>query len=63
MNTRTPVLQVRHRGGDGWYVAVTWPDGRFEEVDGFRSESDANGWVAESFLAWLDENETRARAS
>ena len=55
----TPVLQVRHRDGADWYVAVTWPSGRFEEVDGFRTESDANGWVAQRFQSWLDESEKR----
>jgi len=55
MNMKTPVLQIRHRDGENWFVAATWPDGRFEEIQGFKTESEANEWIAKEFQAWLDE--------
>jgi hypothetical protein len=55
MNTKTPVLQIRHRDGNDWIVAATWPNGAFEEILGFKSESEANEWIAKEFQAWLDE--------
>jgi hypothetical protein len=55
MNTKTPVLQIRHRDGDDWFVAATWPNGLFEEIRGFKSESEANEWIAKEFQAWLEE--------
>jgi hypothetical protein len=55
MNTKTPVLQIRHGDADNWFVAATWPDGRFEEIKGFKTESKANEWIAKEFQAWLDE--------
>jgi len=55
MGDTTPVLQVRHTDGKKWTVAATWPDGRFEEISGFKNESEANEWIAVKFQAWLDE--------
>ena len=62
MKTKTPVLQIRHGGHDNWYVAATWPDGRFEEIRGFKTESEANEWIAKEFQAWLDERADTERA-
>jgi hypothetical protein len=59
MTTKTPVLQIRHRDGENWCVAATWPDGTFEEIQGFTTESEANEWIAKEFQAWLDEREQR----
>lgn len=42
-------------------VAATWPDGRNEEIKGFKSESAANEWIANRFAAWLDEAGRGAR--
>ena len=47
MNTPPPVLQIRRREGENWFVAATWPDGRFEEIEGFKT--------AKKFQTWLDE--------
>ena len=55
MNTTPPVLQIRRREGENWFVAATWPDGKFEEIEGFKTESEANEWIAKKFQTWLDE--------
>jgi hypothetical protein len=57
MGDTTPVLQVRHSNGDKWTVAATWPDGRFEEISGFKNEAEANDWIAVKFQDWLDEQD------
>jgi hypothetical protein len=62
MTERIPILQIRHAEGDDWSVAATWPDGRSEEIKGFKSESAANEWIANRFAAWLAETEDRAAA-
>jgi hypothetical protein len=50
-----PVLQIRRaEGDDKWCIAATWPDGHFEQIAGFKSETDANEWIAKSFQEWLD---------
>ena len=59
MAMRTPVLQIRHQDGEDWFVAATWPDGRSEDICGFKSEQDANEWIAKEFQAWLDERSQR----
>jgi hypothetical protein len=55
MTDPIPILQIRHAEGDDWSVAATWPDGRSEEIKGFKSESAANEWIANRSAAWLDE--------
>jgi hypothetical protein len=55
MTQQMPVLQIRHADGKDWKVAATWPDGRFEELKGFKTESEANEWITHSLQAWLDE--------
>ena len=58
----TPVLQIRRsESGKEISVAATWPDGRFEEIAGFESESEANEWIANKFQDWLDEQELRRK--
>jgi len=37
-----PVLQIRRGEGGDWSVAATWPNGCFEEIGGFKNDSDAN---------------------
>jgi hypothetical protein len=54
MTNSVPVLQIRHSEGHDWLVAATWPDGRYEEIAGFKNESEANEWIANKFQAWLD---------
>jgi hypothetical protein len=62
VNAKTPILQIRERDGRDWFVAVTWPDGSSEEISGFKSESEANEWVAKELEAWLDERGKTYRA-
>jgi hypothetical protein len=49
-----PTLQIRHANGEDWFVAASWPDGRYEEIAGFKNEAEANEWIANKFHAWLD---------
>ena len=49
-----PVLQIRHSEGQDWLVAAACPDGRYEEIAGFKNELEANEWIANKFHAWLD---------
>ena len=58
MTLKTPVLQIRRRDGGDWIVAATWPDGKLEEIAGFKRELDANEWIAGEFQAWLDKRKT-----
>ena len=37
-----------------------FPDGSFEEISGFRSENDANAWIAKDLQDWLDRREAAA---
>ena len=55
MTSTAPVLQIRRTTNDVWFVAAEWPDGRIEDIRGFRTESEANEWVANELQAWLDE--------
>jgi hypothetical protein len=49
--------QARRRRG--WCVAATWPDGHFEEIAGFKNETDANDWITKKFQAWLEDREKK----
>jgi hypothetical protein len=53
-----PALQIRHGDGDQWRVAATWPDGRAEHIASFKSEQDANGWIAKEFQLWLERRDS-----
>jgi hypothetical protein len=55
MREGTPALQIRHRDGEPWTVAATWPDGCAEDIKRFQNEAEANIWIAQSFLHWLEE--------
>jgi hypothetical protein len=53
-----PVLQIRRSDvGKEISVAAIWPNGRTQEVSGFKSESEANEWIANKFQQWLEEAE------
>ena len=58
-----PVLQIQRGEGGDWSVAATWPNGCFEEIGGFKNESDANEWVAKEFQAWLDDHEKKTSSA
>jgi len=55
MTEKMPLLQIRHADGEEWKVAATWSDGRSEEIKGFKTETAANEWIANSFAAWLEQ--------
>jgi hypothetical protein len=47
-------MQVRHDTSGRWWVAAKWPDGLIEDVEGFKSETEANEWIATEFDNWLN---------
>ncbi len=49
-----PVMQIRHDTSDRWWVAAKWPHGQIEDIMGFRTESEANDWIATELDAWLE---------
>jgi hypothetical protein len=62
--TSLPALQIRHSessAGDTWVVRATWQDGAFEEISGFQSEAEADGWITAKFPIWVEEI-SKARA-
>ena len=48
-----PIMQVRHDSKDVWWVAAKWPDGAIEDIQGFKSENEANEWIANELETWL----------
>jgi hypothetical protein len=48
------MLQVRHAEGEGWRVAARWPDGHVEDIGAFKTEVEANAWIAKDFQTWLE---------
>jgi hypothetical protein len=60
MTIPIPILQIRTVNGDEWRVHAQFPDGSFEEVSGFRSENEANAWVAKDLQRWLERREKAA---
>jgi hypothetical protein len=49
-----PTPQVRHAEGEGWGVAARWPDGHVEDIGAFKTELEANEWIAKHFQTWLE---------
>jgi hypothetical protein len=41
------------KDGSAWYIALTWPDGHTEQIDGFQSEAEIGDWIARKSEAWL----------
>ena len=50
-----PTMQIRRNNNDAWWVAAKWPDGRTEDIKDFRSEADANEWIANELHKWLED--------
>jgi hypothetical protein len=59
IETTMPILQLRRSNGDAWCVHAEFPDGTFEEVPGFKTENEANEWIAKELQHWLDERQRR----
>jgi hypothetical protein len=38
-----------------WYVHVVWRSGYTENVNGFKSEAHARGWIEHESEKWIDE--------
>jgi len=50
----TPTMTPRAlKDGSAWYIELTWPDGRTEQIDGFQSEAEISDWISRKFAAWL----------
>jgi hypothetical protein len=50
------------KSGWGWFVYVTLPDGSEEHIVGFRTEADANEWIAAKSSAWLADRSSQRRS-
>jgi hypothetical protein len=49
----TPTIVHSIRLGDEWYVVATRPSGQHEHIRRFKTESEANHWIARKSEAWL----------
>ena len=58
-----PILQIRKTEAGAWAVHVEFPGGGFEEISGFKSENEANRWIAEELQEWLDRRESHRLSS
>ncbi len=54
-----PVMQIRHDTSDRWWVAAKWPHGQIEDIMGFRTEGEANDWIANKLDQWLERRRNR----
>ena len=44
-----------------WYVLLEWPNGRSRQIDGFRSEAEAETWIKEESEIWLKKSDPEHR--
>jgi hypothetical protein len=49
----SPTFGTRELKVGLYYVLVTWPDGRPEHVNGFKSEAAALAWIESESKGWL----------
>jgi hypothetical protein len=57
-----PVLQIRNHNGGAWCVHAEFPDGTSEDVSGFKTENEANEWIAKDLHRWLETRENKSHA-
>jgi hypothetical protein len=57
-----PVLQIRNYNGGAWCVHAEFPDGTSEDISGFKTENEANQWIAKDLQLWLETREKKAHA-
>ena len=57
-----PILQIRNSNGGAWCVHAEFPDGSVEDVGGFRTENEANEWIAKDLQQWLEKRERKSDA-
>jgi len=48
------------KSGDGWYVQVTWDNGRTAQVPNFATEAEAERWIKNDSAQWLAERHTHS---
>ena len=49
-------FEARHlTSASGWYVRVTWPNGKRDHIPGFVSQQEAQRWIEGKAPAWLSE--------
>ena len=49
-------FETRHlTSASGWYVRVTWPNGKRHHIPGFVSQLEAQRWIEGKARAWLSE--------
>lgn len=41
------------KAAPGYFVRVTWPDGRTMDIDNFVSEAEADKWITEKSAEWF----------
>jgi hypothetical protein len=59
----SPLLEPRHlASASGWYVRVTWPNGKHDHVPGFISQQEAQRWIDEKAAAWVPQQRNALRA-
>jgi hypothetical protein len=64
MTDGIPTLQVsRHSAERDWRVVARWPDGRLEDIGRFKSELEANEWIAKHFQTWLEQKGHQDKSS
>jgi hypothetical protein len=51
-----PMTPHQRKDTSGWMVLVAWPDGQEEQINGFRSSSDALSWLSEGQQEWLSKH-------
>jgi hypothetical protein len=44
--------------GEGWWILVTWDNGRTAQVDGFATQTEAAAWITTNSVAWLNARQT-----
>jgi hypothetical protein len=54
VTTASPTMTPRQMNMfSDWYVVVVWPDGHKQQVNGFKDERHARGWIEHESQAWL----------
>jgi hypothetical protein len=52
---RPPISHVRKNVDGSWYVAVTWGNGRKEQLGPFRTEALAEDHIKAQLAAWRED--------
>jgi hypothetical protein len=63
MSDRPAFLACELKDGSAWYVRVLWGRRPVEHINGFKSEHEAEAWIANEAEAWLERNQQRKWAA